>query len=55
MPTFKSIETKGLETSITLEEIRNVLKSTKSRKAPGPDGFTVNFYKAFIDIIGPKW
>lgn len=32
--------------------ILNILKSLKRNKAPGPDGFTVEFYLASWDIVG---
>eukprot|EP00253_Pinus_taeda_P002562 PITA_02562 len=37
--------------SITEEEIIKVIWSMDSDKAPGPDGFTIHFYKTCWDII----
>ena len=31
---------------ISMEEVEEVVKSMPNDKAPGPDGFTINFYKA---------
>lgn len=38
---------------ITQEEIRLVVSSLPNNKSPGPDGFTTEFYKAFIDQLLP--
>jgi len=35
----------------TLEELDNTIKQMKNNTAPGPDGFTVEFYKAFWPSI----
>ena len=35
----------------TLEEIDNTIKQMKNNTAPGPHGFTVEFYKAFWPYI----
>lgn len=40
-----------LEASFTEEEIWRTICSLPSNKAPGPDGFTGNFYKACLSII----
>ncbi|OUM56423.1 hypothetical protein PIROE2DRAFT_28336, partial [Piromyces sp. E2] len=31
-----------------IEEIKNVISTMKNNKAPGPDGFPIEFYKAFF-------
>lgn len=36
-----------LESPIAVEEVEEAIKSLKSHKRPGPDGFTVNYYKTF--------
>ena len=45
---------KGLfnNTNITYEECKNVLDSFQNNKSPGIDGFTVEFYKFFYDLLG---
>uniref|UniRef100_A0A8C7ZH32 Reverse transcriptase domain-containing protein n=1 Tax=Oryzias sinensis TaxID=183150 RepID=A0A8C7ZH32_9TELE len=42
-----------LENSVTLEEVKQAIKDLQSSKAPGPDGYTVEFYKSFIDRLAP--
>ncbi|KAL9680746.1 hypothetical protein QQ045_012525 [Rhodiola kirilowii] len=44
----------SLERMITVEEIREALKDCDGNKAPGPDGFNVNFYKKFWLIVGDE-
>ncbi|KAL9677221.1 hypothetical protein QQ045_005449 [Rhodiola kirilowii] len=40
-----------LESDITEEEILSVIKECDGNKAPGPDGFNINFYKKFWDTF----
>jgi hypothetical protein len=40
-----------LNTSITTEEVDQALQEMPSGKAPGPDGFTVEFFKACWEIV----
>jgi Reverse transcriptase (RNA-dependent DNA polymerase) len=42
-----------LTTVITSQEINHVIDNWLSHKAPGPDGFTGEFYKAFRQLIVP--
>lgn len=37
-----------LDSDITIEEIKGVIKALPSSKAPGPDGFTGEFFKSFV-------
>ena len=37
---------------LTLQELHSALLSIQGRKAPGIDGLTVEFYKAFWEVIG---
>eukprot|EP00253_Pinus_taeda_P026591 PITA_26591 len=41
----------ALRRTITMEEVEEVVRSMPSDKAPGPDGFTINFYKACWNIV----
>lgn len=36
----------ALMRATTLEEVEEIVRSMKKKKAPGPDGFTVEFYQA---------
>lgn len=38
---------------ITEEEIKLVIRQWPNNKSPGPDGFTGEFYRAFVDILVP--
>ena len=40
-----------LESPLTPHELYAALQSMQGRKAPGIDGLTVEFYKAFWDIL----
>uniref|UniRef100_A0A3Q3ENM7 Reverse transcriptase domain-containing protein n=1 Tax=Kryptolebias marmoratus TaxID=37003 RepID=A0A3Q3ENM7_KRYMA len=42
-----------LDAPLTREEIVAAMKSMQSNKAPGPDGFPVEFYKKFQDKLSP--
>ncbi len=49
-----SLENKdSLEQPITLEEVTQAIHNMQCCKAPGPDGFTSEFYKTFCDQIAP--
>jgi len=41
-----------LTTPITMEELESTLKWFKKYKSPGPDGWTIEFYLAFYDLMG---
>ena len=38
---------------ISVVELTLSLKTMSTNKAPGPDGFTVEFYVKFWDLLGP--
>lgn len=44
---------KALGDPVTESKIQVVIKSMKPGKSPGPDGFTVDFYKAFAPLLVP--
>eukprot|EP00253_Pinus_taeda_P036193 PITA_36193 len=41
----------ALRRTITMEEVEEAVRNMPSDKAPGPDGFTINFYKACWNIV----
>eukprot|EP00253_Pinus_taeda_P007706 PITA_07706 len=41
----------SLRKRITMEEVEEAIRSMPNDKAPGPDGFTINFYKACWKIV----
>lgn len=44
-------QNKALNRAITLEEVEETVKDIPNDKVSGPDGFTIDFYKACWDII----
>ncbi|CAM5153842.1 unnamed protein product [Eretmochelys imbricata] len=42
-----------LELPLTLAEFSEALRCMSTNKSPGMDGLTVEFYRAFWDILGP--
>ena len=51
-PKLTDVEKDSLENAITWNEMLYSLKSMKPNKSPGPDGFTAEFFKFFINDIG---
>lgn len=50
-----SVETQNLlDEPITLKELQVALNSMKIGKAPGPEGFTVQYYKILLPVLGPR-
>jgi hypothetical protein len=49
---YRMDDTLSLEKPCTLQEISSALKSFSKDKSPGPDGWTVEFYLHFFDLIG---
>jgi hypothetical protein len=39
---------------VTSAELLSTLKSLKASKSPGPDGWTVEFFLAFFDVVGDE-
>lgn len=42
-------------TQITQQEIKDAMFSMKNDNAPGPDGFTIEFYKSNWDLVGNEF
>lgn len=53
LPSLTLDQKQLLETPITAEEIQEVIKSLPTGKAPGPDGFTADFYKCYANDLVP--
>ena len=52
IPKLSDDDRDNLEGPLSYDECKNVLESFQSDKAPGEDGFTVEFYKFFYDLLG---
>ncbi|KAG7563869.1 Reverse transcriptase zinc-binding domain [Arabidopsis suecica] len=50
-----AVDQQSLIRTVTDEEIKKVLFSMPNDKAPGPDGYTSEFYKAAWEIIGKEF
>ena len=52
IPKLTDEERDRMEGPITLQECKIVLDTFQTNKSPGEDGFTVEFYKYFIGLLG---
>ena len=53
IPSITKEDKSSLDEPITIEEITLAMRSLQSSKAPGPDGYTPEFYKTFTAEIAP--
>jgi hypothetical protein len=37
---------------VTLEELKEVMRRFQKDKSPGPDGWTIEFFMGFFDLLG---
>ena len=51
IPKLSDEDRDNLEGPLNYEECKNVLESFQNDKSPGEDGFTVEFYKLFYDLL----
>lgn len=49
VPKLSNEESNALEGKITSAEVLNFLKKMKNDKSPGPDGFSCEFFKVFLE------
>ena len=47
LPTISKVKKIALDNIITIEEVETAIHTSKQNKAPGPDGFSNEFYKFF--------
>ena len=52
LPKLSDEDRDSLEDQLTYDECKKVLETLQNDKAPGEDGFTVEFYKYFFELIG---
>ena len=52
IPTLRDEERDNLEGPLTYDDCRKSLETFQNDKAPGEDGFTIEFYKCFFDLLG---
>ena len=52
IPKLDVAERDALEGPLTYEECKKSLETFENGKSPGEDGFTVEFYKHFFDLVG---
>lgn len=53
LPSMKKETKDSMEESVQLCEIKAAIKSLSNGKTPGNDGFTVEFFKCFQDVLMP--
>ena len=55
LPKLSEDQRDVIEGKLTLEECRKALMSLRCGKSPGEDGFTVEFYKFFFELLGREF
>lgn len=53
IPTIDPDQAKELDAPLSLGELKFSIKAMQSNKAPGPDGFPIEFLKKFDDKLAP--
>jgi hypothetical protein len=46
------IDSNDLARPVSIDELKDVLHSFKKDKSPGPDGWTMEFFTIFFDLVG---
>jgi hypothetical protein len=49
---YRISEATDLFNPVTLQELKEVLDHFKKERSPGPDGWTVEFFSYFFDLVG---
>ncbi|CAH2311611.1 Hypothetical predicted protein [Pelobates cultripes] len=52
--TVTAEDAETIDRPITEDDIKTAIKTTKTGRATGPDGLTLDYYKRFQDILAPK-
>ena len=50
---MSEVDKSKLEGELSVDECRQILKSFSSGKSPGEDGFTIEFYVQFFELLAP--
>ena len=53
LPRLSQEDIESLNRSTTLQEIKSAINNLPTKKSPGPDGFTSEFYKTFKEELTP--
>ena len=53
IPKLSEDERDEMEGALGYDESEKIIRSFEKEKSPGEDGFTVEFYQSFFDLIGP--
>ena len=53
LPQLSEVDKNKLEGELSVDECRQILKTFSNGKSPGEDGFTVEFYVQFFELLAP--